>query len=132
MNIMRPLLAGAGIYLILELAGYIGEIAGDRVSSEITLSILGIGTLLGLFLPGLVAGSLARSRPLWVGCALGGVVSVIYVALSVFFLGWDWALAGIRLSPLAIPLLFAATLAFTYGGHLASKRVKSARSDAVT
>ena len=132
MKITKPLLIGSGLYLVLGLASYIGEVAGDRASSDLAMSILGIGTLLGLFLPGLVAGSLTNSRPLVVGCVLGAVVSVVYFALSVVLLGWGWALAGIRLSPFAIPVLFAATVTFTYGGYQASKRLNSARSDAVT
>ena len=132
MNIVKPILAGSAIYLVLDLTNYLGEVAGDIVPLVRAMSILGTGTLLGFFLPGIVAGSLTQSRPLLVGCVLGVVVSSIYFALSVFFLGWEWAVAGIRLSPVAIPFLFVTALACTYGGHLANRKLKEGRSHAVT
>ena len=131
-NLLKPLLAGSVIYLPLELASYIGEIADDWIASYFPMSLLGLTTLLGLFLPGLVAGAFTRAKPFLVGCALGVIVSVVYFALSVVFLGWDWAVAGIRLSPAAIPLLFGFSVVFTYAGYSASKRVGSSKTDAVT
>ncbi|WP_205596422.1 hypothetical protein, partial [Wenzhouxiangella sp. XN201] len=103
---------------------YIGEVAGDWITPALTMNLLGITTLLGFFLPGLMAGFLAHERPLAIGSGLGLIVAILYFSLSVIFLGWDWAVAGIRLSPAAIPTLFALTFVFTYGGYTAAQRMK--------
>lgn len=132
MKSLKPLLAGSSTYLVLELASYIGEVAGGWFTPTLTMNLLGITTLLGFFLPGLMAGFLAHKRPLAIGSGLGLIVAILYFSISIVFLGWDWAVAGIRLSPAAIPILFAFTLVFTYGGYTATQRLKRSNSDAVT
>lgn len=132
MHHLKPLLVGTSIYSALELLAYLGEFADDWITSGLAMSVLGFTTSLGFFLPGMVAGALTLTKPILVGCGLGVAVSVVYFILSVVFLGWGWAVAGVRLSPAAIPLLFAFTCVCTYAGHLAAKRAGSSHTIAAT
>ena len=120
---------GAITYLVLELASY-----SDWLwpSMKVAGTVSGVATLLGLFVPALVAASTARRSPLIVGAALGVSVIVVRFALSIPLLGWDFAVADLRVSPAAPLLLFAFCIVFTYAGTVLVNRISAANRDVVT
>jgi len=122
-------LAGSSVYGALELMSY-----SDWLwpSASLAGTVGGVATILGLFVPALVAASIARRSPIAVGTALGISVIVVGFAISVPVISWDFAVADLRLSPAAPLLLFAFCIVFTYAGTILVNKLSVANRGVVT
>lgn len=128
-RIALAVFAGTVVYLILEIVSYADWF---WPSAGAVASVSGLATLLGLFVPALVAASFGRRSPLIEGAALGVSVVIVRFLLSVSLIGWDFAVAELRIGPAAPLILFAFCIAFTYAGAAIINRASAANSNAVT
>jgi hypothetical protein len=114
---IRPAMAigaGALLYLLLLCLSHLAAQdpkAGD-VLQENWVEV--ISTILGWFLPALLAGSLTRARPVIVGIVLGVLMVLVDFGAVVVLYGWDWAVAALGSSAGSslLSVLFAVVFAF--------------------
>ena len=108
--------AGAFLYLVLISVSYLSAQSPDTDGTYQDGLIESVASLLAWFLPALVAGSLTRDKPIFVGSILGLLMVTFDFCVTAIAFGWEWAMALLGVFPGSQMFLLVSAIAFAYAG----------------